>query len=174
MLVTYADILLLLDFWLRIHLVSLALTCWWCQGPRKRESMLISRQFTALLPFHALTGCGTTSFLACSRLRDSRVRWIEKAQTPAPGIPSDWSDLTDYQHSQSGSLLSLKEMASGVDAREIEESSITSCVERMFTRFPAHRSAEEGTEDLPCELGAWKRCFCNLADRLRSCLITKW
>jgi len=48
-------------------------------------------------------------------------------------------------------------------------------VERMFsTRFLAHRSAEEGTEDLPCELGAWKRCFCDLADRLRSCLITKW
>ena len=48
------------------------------------------------------------------------------------------------------------------------------CVERMFTRFPAHGSAEEGTEDLPCELGAWKRCFCNPADRLRSRLITKW
>ena len=47
------------------------------------------------------------------------------------------------------------------------------CVERMFTRFPAHGSAEEGTEDLPCELGAWKRCFYNPADRLRSCLITK-
>ena len=48
------------------------------------------------------------------------------------------------------------------------------CVERMFTRFPAHRSAKEGTEDLPCELGARKKCFCNPADRLRSCLITKW
>ena len=23
----------------------------------------------------------------------------------------------------------------------------------MFTRFPAHRSAEEGTKDLHCELG---------------------
>ena len=50
----------------------------------------------------------------------------------------------------------------------------TFCVERMFTRFPAHGSADEGTEYLPCELGAWKRCFCNPADRLRSCLITKW
>ena len=48
------------------------------------------------------------------------------------------------------------------------------CVERMFTRFIAHRSAEEGTEDLPRELGARKKCFCNPADRLRSCLITKW
>ena len=47
------------------------------------------------------------------------------------------------------------------------------CVERIITRFPAHRSAEEGTEDLPCELGAWKRYFCNPAHRLRSCLITK-
>ena len=28
------------------------------------------------------------------------------------------------------------------------------CVERIFTRFPAYRSGtEEGTEDLPCELG---------------------
>ena len=32
----------------------------------------------------------------------------------------------------------------------------------------------KGTEDLSCELGAWKRCFCNLADQRRSCLITKW
>ena len=48
------------------------------------------------------------------------------------------------------------------------------CVERMLTRFPAHRSAEEGTEDLPCELGARKKCFCSPADRLRSCLLTKW
>ena len=48
-------------------------------------------------------------------------------------------------------------------------------VGRMFsTRFLAHRSAEEGTKDLPCELGAWKRYFCNPVDRLRSCLITKW
>ena len=38
----------------------------------------------------------------------------------------------------------------------------------MFTRFPAHRSAEEGTEDLPCELGARKKCSCNPFDRLRS------
>ena len=29
----------------------------------------------------------------------------------------------------------------------------------MFTRFPAHGSADEGTEDLPCELGAWKKMF---------------
>ena len=36
------------------------------------------------------------------------------------------------------------------------------------------RSAEEGTEDLYCELGAWKKCVCNPADRLQSCLITKW
>ena len=33
------------------------------------------------------------------------------------------------------------------------------CVERMFTRFPAHRSPEEGTQDLPCELDARKKCF---------------
>ena len=33
------------------------------------------------------------------------------------------------------------------------------CVERMFTRFPAHRSPEEGTQDLPCELGARKNVF---------------
>ena len=70
-----------------------------------------------------------------------------------------------YQHSQSGSFLSLRKMACGVHAREIEESTInsvliTSGVERMFTRFPAHRSAEEGTaENLPCELGAWKICL---------------
>ena len=47
-------------------------------------------------------------------------------------------------------------------------------VERMIARFPAHRSAEEGTEDLPCELGARKKSYCNPADRLRSRLITKW
>ena len=47
------------------------------------------------------------------------------------------------------------------------------CVEPMFTRFPAHRCAEEGIEYLPCELGAWKKCFCNPADGLRSCLIKK-
>ena len=47
----------------------------------------------------------------------------------------------------------------GVHAREIEESTITSCVERMFTRFPAHRSAEEGTEDLPCEPACGKDVF---------------
>ena len=29
----------------------------------------------------------------------------------------------------------------------------------MFTRFPAHRSPQEGTEDLPCELGVWKKMF---------------
>ena len=31
--------------------------------------------------------------------------------------------------------------------------------ERMFTRFPTHRNAQEGTEDLPCELGVWKKMF---------------
>ena len=46
-------------------------------------------------------------------------------------------------------------------------------VEPMFMRFPAHRCAEEGTEYLTCELGSWKKCFCNPADRLRSCLIKK-
>ena len=51
-------------------------------------------------------------------------------------------------------------VACGVHAREIEESTITSGVERMFTRFPAHRSADEGTaENLPCELSAWKIRF---------------
>ena len=29
----------------------------------------------------------------------------------------------------------------------------------MFTRFPAHRSAQEGTEALLCELGVWKKMF---------------
>ena len=29
----------------------------------------------------------------------------------------------------------------------------------MFTRFPVHRSSQEGTEDLPCELGVWKKMF---------------
>ena len=65
-----------------------------------------------------------------------------------------------YQHSQSGSFLSLRKMVCGVHAREIEESTITSGVERMFTRFPAYRSADEGTaENLPCELSAWKIRF---------------
>ena len=32
----------------------------------------------------------------------------------------------------------------------------------VFTRLPAHRSIEKGTEDLPCELGVWKRCFATL------------
>ena len=32
----------------------------------------------------------------------------------------------------------------------------------VFTRFPAHRSVEEGTENRPCELGVWKRCFATL------------
>ena len=48
------------------------------------------------------------------------------------------------------------------------------CVEQMFTRFPTHRSAEEGTEDFPCELGVWKKCFCHSAAWLWSCMITKW
>ena len=42
---------------------------------------------------------------------------------------------------------------------ETEESTITS----MFT----HRSDEEGTEGLPCELVMLKRCFCNPADCLQ-------
>ena len=33
------------------------------------------------------------------------------------------------------------------------------CVERMFTRFPAHWSAEEETEDLPFELSASEKMF---------------
>ena len=39
------------------------------------------------------------------------------------------------------------------------------CSMNVFMRFPAHRSVEEGTEDLPCKLGVWKRMmFCNPAD----------
>ena len=69
------------------------------------------------------------------------------------GIPSDWSDLTG---SQCRSFLSLGEIAWSVLAREIEESTITSMFNEnaVFTRFPAHRSVEEGTEDLPYEVGA--------------------
>ena len=142
--------------------------------------------------------------LACSRLRDTWDRWIVWIDRERQRKYNGWKlgkegavepviiSLNDpfrytsswlvrlvrfhrlYQHSQSGSFLSLREMACAVHAREIEESTISSCVERMFTRFPAHRIAEEGTEDLPCELGTWTRCFCNLTDWLRSCLITKW
>ena len=57
-------------FWLHIHLVSPALTCGSYQGPRKRESILISRQSTDLLPFRALTGCGTTSFFSPQPFED--------------------------------------------------------------------------------------------------------
>ena len=68
-----------------------------------------------------------------------------------------------YQHSQSGSFLSLRKMVCGVRAREIEKYTIISVLNEMFTRFPAHRSVEEGTEDLPCELGARKKYqFCLL------------
>ena len=71
-LATYADMLLLLH----IHLVSLAPSCWWYEGPRKRESILISRQSTALLLFHTLTGCGTTSFFLPQPFEDVGIEGL--------------------------------------------------------------------------------------------------
>ena len=50
-------------------------------------------------------------------------------------------------------------MAFGVDAREIDESTMTSVLNECLQDFPTRRSAEEGTEDLPCELDAWKKIF---------------
>ena len=125
---------------------------------------------------------GPIKGIACSRLRDSRVRWIEKAQTPKqngrkPGragaaepviiSPNDpfrytsWSWYTLwlirfdrlYQHSQSGSFLSLREMAFGVHAREIEESTITSVLNECLRDFP-HMGALRKEQ---------KTCLVNLA-----------
>ena len=115
-------------------------------------------------PWHYKICWSFVQFLACSRLRDSRVRWIEKAQTQKwngrklgregaaePVIislndpfryTSSWYTLwlvrfdRLYQHSQSGSLLSLREMACGVHAREIEESTITSALNECLRDFP--------------------------------------
>ena len=99
---------------------------------------------------------------------------MTRSGVPAPGIPSDWSDLTDYIDTLKAGRSSHSERWHAASTGLNREIHHNFCVERMFTRFPAHRSAKEGTEDLPCELGARKKCFCNPADRLRSCLITKW
>ena len=34
---------------------------------------------------------------------------------------------------------------------------MTSVLNECLRDFPTRMSAEEGTEDLPCELGAWKK-----------------
>ena len=49
-----------------------------------------------------------------------------------------WSVKFDrlYQHSKSGSFLPLREMACGVHAREIEESTITSVLNECLRDFP--------------------------------------
>ena len=62
--------------------------------------------------------------------------------------------------------LSLRQMACGAQAREIEESTITFMFSERIYEINAHWSGEEGTEDLPCEIGAGKRRFCNPADWL--------
>ena len=36
---------------------------------------------------------------------------------------------------------------------------MTSVLNECLRDFPTRRSAEEATEDLPCELGAWKKMF---------------
>ena len=46
----------------------------WLDG--YRESILISRQSTALLPFHALTGCGTTSFFLPQPFEDVGIEGL--------------------------------------------------------------------------------------------------
>ncbi|CAH3189125.1 unnamed protein product [Porites lobata] len=72
-------------------------------------------------------------------------------------------------------------MACGVHAREIEESTITSVLNECLRDFPhigalkkEQNTGGPNSQDLPCELGAWKRCFCNPAHQPLSCLITKW
>ena len=75
---------------------------------------------------------------------------------PAPGIPSDWSDLTGYINtSQCRSFLSLRKIACGMHACEIEESTITS----LCSHIGALRKEQ-------------KTCLVNLAcrkDVLQSC-----
>ena len=51
-------------------------------------------------------------------------------------LHSDWVDLTDYIKSQSGSFLSLRKMACGVHAREIEKSTITPVLNECLRDFP--------------------------------------
>ena len=58
-----------------------------------------------------------------------------------------------YQHSQSGSFLSLRETACGVHAREIEESKITSVLNECLRDFP-HMGALRKEQ---------KTCLVNLA-----------
>ena len=85
---------------------------------------------------------------------------------PAPGITSDWL----HQHCQSRSFLSLRRRACGFHAREIEESTVTSVLNKYgYLRDFMHIGAlrKEQKTQLPCKLGTWKRCFCTPADRLR-------
>ena len=71
-----------------------------------------------------------------------------------------------YQHSQSGSFLSLRKMACGVDAREIEEFTITSLLNEWLRDFP-HIGALRKEQ---------KTCLVNLArgKNVIAILITKW
>ena len=108
--------------------------------------------------------CVFPVLLACPRLRDSWARWIERARrrkyygrklrrdgAAEPVIislndpfryTSSWYTLwlvrfdRLYQHSQSGSFLSLRKMACGVLAREIEKSTITSVLNECLWDFP--------------------------------------
>ena len=80
---------------------------------------------------------------------------------PAPGIPSDWSDLTDYINNlKVGCSCHSERWRPRRRPRAWNRGICDNFLfERMFTRFPAHRSSQEGTEDLPSELGVWKKMF---------------
>ena len=88
------------------------------------------------------------------------------------GIPSDWSDLTDYIKSALSKQVVPVTQNDGICGFHAREDNF--CVEHMFTRFPTRKSTEEGIEDLRCQLGTRKKCFCNPSDRLWCYQITKW
>ena len=81
---------------------------------------------------------------------------------PAPGKPSDWSDLTGYIDTFQLWVVSVTQKNRGIHDNF--------CSTNVFMKFPAHKDVEEGTEELPCERGTCgKDVFAirDPADRLR-------
>ena len=81
---------------------------------------------------------------------------------PAPGKPSDWSDLTGYIDTFQLWVVSVAQKNRGIHDNF--------CSTNVFMKFPAHKDVEEGTEELPCERGTCgKDVFAirDPADRLR-------
>ena len=81
---------------------------------------------------------------------------------PAPGKPSDWSDLTGYIDTFQLWVVSVTQKNRGINDNF--------CSTNVFMKFPAQKDVEEGTEELPCERGTCgKDVFAirDPADRLR-------